>query len=102
MRPNRRRLSRRRQAAIRTSGNTAFHLRDARESDIPALATLHVTVAGSVASSKTIVASWWGSRSPSNGFYEAFGAERLYSDSGEFHGGYGWRDLGTLLAKGGT
>jgi L-amino acid N-acyltransferase YncA len=40
--------------------------------------------------------------SPSNGFYEAFGAERLYSDSGEFHGGYGWRDLGTLMAKCGT
>jgi ribosomal protein S18 acetylase RimI-like enzyme len=41
---------------------------------------------------------------PSNGFYEAFGAERLYSESGEFHGGYGWRDLRQLLAKcgGGT
>lgn len=25
-------------------------------------------------------------RSPSNGFYEALGAERLYSPSGEFHG----------------
>jgi L-amino acid N-acyltransferase YncA len=37
--------------------------------------------------------------SPSNGFYEAFGAERLYSDSGEFHGGYGWLNLGTLVAK---
>jgi ribosomal protein S18 acetylase RimI-like enzyme len=36
--------------------------------------------------------------SPSNGFYEAFGAERLYGDGGEFHGGYGWRDLHTLLA----
>jgi ribosomal protein S18 acetylase RimI-like enzyme len=34
--------------------------------------------------------------SPSNGFYEAFGAERLYSDKGEFHGGYGWRDLHAL------
>jgi hypothetical protein len=33
---------------------------------------------------------------PSNGFYEAFGAERLYSDTGEFHGGYGWRDLRRL------
>jgi len=30
---------------------------------------------------------------PSNGFYEAFGAERLYSADGEFHGGYDWRDL---------
>lgn len=36
---------------------------------------------------------------PSNGFYEAFGAERLYSASGEFHGGYGWRDLDALAAK---
>ena len=36
---------------------------------------------------------------PSNGFYEAFGAERLYGDTGEFHGGYGWRDLGALVAR---
>jgi ribosomal protein S18 acetylase RimI-like enzyme len=36
---------------------------------------------------------------PSNGFYEAFGAERRYSSSGEFHGGYGWRDLQSLVAK---
>jgi L-amino acid N-acyltransferase YncA len=36
------------------------------------------------------------SASPSNGFYEAFGAERLYSPEGEFHGGYGWRDLQQL------
>lgn len=36
---------------------------------------------------------------PSNGFYEAFGAERLYSRSGEFHGGYGWRDLHCLVTK---
>ena len=36
---------------------------------------------------------------PSNGFYEAFGAERLYSQSGEFHGAYGWRDLQLLVAK---
>jgi len=36
---------------------------------------------------------------PSNGFYEAFGAERLYSSSGEFHGGYGWRDLEKLAAQ---
>jgi GNAT superfamily N-acetyltransferase len=35
--------------------------------------------------------------SPSNGFYEAFGAERLYSSNGEFHGGYGWRDLRLLV-----
>lgn len=37
--------------------------------------------------------------SPSNGFYEAFGAERLYAENGEFHGGYGWRDLNLLLAR---
>ena len=36
---------------------------------------------------------------PSNGFYEAFGAERLYSDTGEFNGAYGWRDLRMLLGK---
>ena len=36
---------------------------------------------------------------PSKGFYEAFGAERLYGDTGEFHGGYGWRDLGALVAR---
>jgi len=34
---------------------------------------------------------------PSNGFYEALGAQRLYSDTGEFNGGYGWRDLGALV-----
>jgi ribosomal protein S18 acetylase RimI-like enzyme len=37
--------------------------------------------------------------SPSNGFYEAFGAERLYSKTGEFHGGYGWRNLQLLLTN---
>ena len=36
---------------------------------------------------------------PSNGFYEAFGAERLYSDAGEFNGAYGWRDLHRLIAR---
>src|SRR6185436_14073003 len=36
---------------------------------------------------------------PSNGFYEAFGAERLYSEKGEFNGAYGWRDLQELVAK---
>jgi ribosomal protein S18 acetylase RimI-like enzyme len=40
--------------------------------------------------------------SPSNGFYEAFGAERLFSRTGEFHGGYGWRDLRALVAKCGS
>ena len=33
---------------------------------------------------------------PSNGFYERFGAERLYSPRGDFHGGYGWGDLRDL------
>jgi ribosomal protein S18 acetylase RimI-like enzyme len=36
---------------------------------------------------------------PSNGFYEAFGAERLCSPGGEFHGGYGWRDLQSLTTR---
>ena len=36
---------------------------------------------------------------PANGFYEALGAERLYSQSGEFHGGYGWRDLQLIVTK---
>ena len=36
---------------------------------------------------------------PSNGFYESFGAERLYSEKGEFHGGYGWRDLRMLVER---
>ena len=40
--------------------------------------------------------------SPSNGFYEAFGAERLFSPKGEFHGGYGWRDLRSLMTKCGS
>ena len=39
-------------------------------------------------------------RSPSNGFYERLGAERLLSREGEFHGGYGWRDLQTLAVTG--
>ena len=38
-------------------------------------------------------------QNPSNGFYEKMGAERLFSDAGEFHGGYGWRDLQTLAAR---
>jgi GNAT superfamily N-acetyltransferase len=37
--------------------------------------------------------------SPSNGFYEKFGAERLYAKGGEFNGGYGWRDLVSLVAN---
>ena len=37
-------------------------------------------------------------RNPSNGFYEALGAEKLFSKTGEFHGGYGWRDLQRLVS----
>jgi ribosomal protein S18 acetylase RimI-like enzyme len=37
-------------------------------------------------------------RNPSNGFYERLGAERLITSKGEFHGGYGWRDLRTVAA----
>jgi GNAT superfamily N-acetyltransferase len=37
--------------------------------------------------------------SPSNVFYEAMGAERLCAAGGEFHGGYGWRDLRALIEK---
>jgi L-amino acid N-acyltransferase YncA len=37
-------------------------------------------------------------RNPSNGFYEALGADRLFAANGEFHGGYGWRDLRQLAA----
>jgi len=39
-------------------------------------------------------------RNPSNGFYERLGAERLFSREGEFHGGYGWRDLHRLVEAG--
>ena len=35
-------------------------------------------------------------RSPANHFYESLGAEKLFSPEGEFHGGYGWRDLNRL------
>jgi GNAT superfamily N-acetyltransferase len=36
-------------------------------------------------------------KNPSNGFYEAMGGERIISRTGEFHGGYGWRDLQKLV-----
>lgn len=35
-------------------------------------------------------------RNISNLFYEKMGAEKLYALNGEFHGGYGWRDLARL------
>jgi ribosomal protein S18 acetylase RimI-like enzyme len=36
---------------------------------------------------------------PSIGFFEALGGARLLSERGEFHGGYGWRDLTALAAR---
>jgi GNAT superfamily N-acetyltransferase len=38
-------------------------------------------------------------RNRSNGFYEHLRAERLVSPSGEFHGGYGWRDLSAVAVQ---
>jgi ribosomal protein S18 acetylase RimI-like enzyme len=38
-------------------------------------------------------------KSPSNGFYEAMGGERLHAANGAFHGGYGWRDLQRLASS---
>jgi L-amino acid N-acyltransferase YncA len=37
-------------------------------------------------------------RNRSNGFYEVMGAEKLFAANGEFHGGYGWRDLRKLAS----
>lgn len=37
-------------------------------------------------------------QNPSCGFHEALGGERLLSKEGEFHGGYGWRDLQRLAS----
>lgn len=36
---------------------------------------------------------------PSNTFYEKMGAEKLFAKNGEFHGGYGWKDLNKLVAN---
>ena len=35
-------------------------------------------------------------QNPSCGFYEAMGGRRLFAANGEFHGGYGWKDLNGL------
>lgn len=35
-------------------------------------------------------------QNPSNRFHEALRGERLFDKKGEFHGGYGWRDLQKL------
>jgi GNAT superfamily N-acetyltransferase len=37
-------------------------------------------------------------QNPSCAFHEALGGERLYAENGEFHGGYGWRDLNEVAA----
>lgn len=37
-------------------------------------------------------------QNPSNRFHEALRGERLFDKQGEFHGGYGWRDLQKLAA----
>ena len=37
-------------------------------------------------------------QNPSCGFHETLGGERLYGKNGEFHGGYGWRDLQKLAS----
>jgi GNAT superfamily N-acetyltransferase len=41
--------------------------------------------------------SFGDANNPSNKFYEAMGATKLYSKNGEFHGGYGWKDLRSVL-----
>jgi ribosomal protein S18 acetylase RimI-like enzyme len=37
-------------------------------------------------------------QNPSGAFHEALGGERLHAKNGEFHGGFGWRDLRKLAA----
>lgn len=34
---------------------------------------------------------------PSIYFHKAMGGEKLYAKNGEFHGGFGWKDLNTLI-----
>ena len=38
-------------------------------------------------------------QNPSCAFHEAMGGEKLCAANGEFHGGYGWRDLEGLAAR---
>lgn len=38
-------------------------------------------------------------QNPSCAFHEALGGERLFAQNGEFHGGYGWRDLRMLATS---
>ena len=102
-----------------------FHIREGTADDVAALARLHVqtfnethTVGRGGGPSYALRerqwreaftvtdASWFcfvvesdggDAANPSNGFYEAFGAARLYAPDGEFHGAYGWRDLSLLV-----
>ena len=37
-------------------------------------------------------------KNPSCSFHEAMGGEKLYAKNGEFHGGYGWKDLRKLAS----
>ncbi len=36
---------------------------------------------------------------PSIAFHEAMGGKKLYAKNGEFHGGYGWRDINIILSR---
>jgi len=38
-----------------------------------------------------------GANNQSNTFYERMGGEKLFAKNGEFHGGYGWKDLQRLI-----
>jgi len=60
---------------------------------------LCAVAAGFVAKGVTSMLLFGEATNPSNGFYESFGAERLYSEKGEFHGAYGWRDLRLLVER---
>jgi len=39
------------------------------------------------------------SDNPSNAFYKAPGAGKLFANNGDFHGGHGWKDFKELLAN---
>lgn len=38
-------------------------------------------------------------QNPSCYFHEAMGGKRLYSEKGEFHGGYGWKDISKIISS---
>jgi hypothetical protein len=92
-----------------------FRIREARREDVSALAELHVVTFKEThgrfrAPSYELRESQWRAAfekpqdwfafvaESSNGFYEHLGAERLVSPKGEFHGGYGWRDIHSLVS----